>query len=56
MNGIGADEGIDWPELMELFISLNRLTHLNLVAILAACERFWGSADAAAGTERRGIR
>jgi hypothetical protein len=43
-NGIGvsAADRIDWPELMELFISFNRLTRLNLVAVLAACEGFWG--------------
>jgi hypothetical protein len=55
-NGIGvsADERINWPELMKLFISLSRLTHLNLVTILAACEGFWGVQMLAAGTERRG--
>jgi len=43
-NGIGVsdDERIDWPDLMEIFIPFNRLTRLNLVAILAACEGFWG--------------
>ena len=43
-NGIGisAAERIDWPDLMELFIPFNRLTRLNLVVILAACEGFWG--------------
>ena len=43
-NGIGvsADESIEWTDLMGLFVSLNRLTHVNLVAVLAACEGFWG--------------
>ena len=43
-NGIGVSgtERIDWPDLMEIFIPFNRHTQLNLVAILAACEGFWG--------------
>ncbi len=43
-NGIGpsADDGINWPDFMELLIPLNRLTGLNLVVLLAACEGFWG--------------
>jgi hypothetical protein len=41
-DGIGGDEGIEWPELMEALIPLNRLTRLNLVVILAACEGFSG--------------
>jgi hypothetical protein len=41
-RGIGGGEGIDWPELMEAFIPLNRLTGVNLVVVLAACEGFHG--------------
>jgi hypothetical protein len=41
-HGIGTGEGIDWPDLMEEMIPLNRLTRLNLVVILAACEGFFG--------------
>lgn len=43
-NGIGvsADEWIEWSDLTEILIPFNRLTHLNLVVILAACEGFWG--------------
>ena len=40
--GIGGDEGIEWPELMEALVPLNRLSRLNLVIILAACEGFYG--------------
>jgi len=41
-DGIGGDDGIEWPELMEALIPLNRRTRLNLVVILAACEGFYG--------------
>jgi len=41
-DGIEGDEGIKWPELMEALIPLNRLSRLNLVVILAACEGFYG--------------
>jgi hypothetical protein len=43
-NGIGISDRdrVEWPEFMELLIPLNRLTGLNLVVILAACEGFWG--------------
>ena len=43
-NGIGpsAQDGINWPDFMELLIPLNKLTGLNLVVLLAACEGFWG--------------
>jgi hypothetical protein len=41
-DGIGGDESIEWPELMEAFIPLNRLTGVNLVVVLAACEGFYG--------------
>ncbi len=40
--GVSADEGIRWPDFMEALISFNRLTRLNLVVVLAACEGFWG--------------
>jgi hypothetical protein len=41
-NGIGTGAGIDWPELTEELIPLNRLTGLNLVVVMAACEGFYG--------------
>jgi hypothetical protein len=41
-DGLGTGAGIDWPELTEELIPLNRLTGLNLVVILAACEGFYG--------------
>jgi hypothetical protein len=41
-DGIGGDEGIEWPELMEALIPLNRVTGVNLIVILAACEGFHG--------------
>jgi hypothetical protein len=40
--GLSADNAIVWGDLMEELIPLNRLTHLRLVVILAACEGFWG--------------
>jgi len=40
--GVSHDEGINWPDLMEVLVAFNRLTRLNLVVILAACEGFWG--------------
>jgi hypothetical protein len=46
LDGIGpgpsANDGIVWPHLMEELIPLNRVTRLNLVVILAACEGIWG--------------
>jgi hypothetical protein len=41
-NGIGTGAGIDWPELTEELIPLNRLTGLNLVLVMAACKGFYG--------------
>jgi hypothetical protein len=37
-DGIGGNEGIEWPELMEALIPLNRLTRSNLVVILRGAE------------------
>jgi len=41
-DGIGGDDGIEWAERMEALIPLNRLTGVNLVVVLAACEGFYG--------------
>lgn len=43
-DGIGLSEAerINWRDLMEKLISLNRLTRLNLVIVLAACEGLSG--------------
>jgi hypothetical protein len=41
-DGIGGDDGIEWPELMEALIPLNRVTGVNLAVVLAACEGFYG--------------
>ena len=41
-QGIGAADSLQWRELTEELIPLNRLTRLNLVLILAACQGFYG--------------
>jgi hypothetical protein len=41
-DGIGGDDEIAWPELMEALIPLNRMSRLNLTVFLAACEGFYG--------------
>jgi hypothetical protein len=41
-DGVGGDEDIEWPELMEALIPLTRPTGVNLVVVLAACEGFYG--------------
>ena len=37
-----AGDEVLWPELMQELIPLNRLTHLRLLVVLAACEGIWG--------------
>ena len=44
-DGIEArGEAIAWRDLAGAFVPLNRLTGLNLVVVLAACEGFYGTA------------
>ena len=44
-DGIEArGEAIDWRDLAAALVPLNRLTGLNLVVVLAACEGFYGTA------------
>ena len=40
--GVSEREGIDFAELMEEFIPLNRMSGLRLIVVLAACEGIWG--------------